>query len=58
MYFMFKNVKDLISVEVISQNNCHISSMISSFEGCAKLTSFNISGFNAEQIKSADDKLF
>ena len=52
MDFMFKNIKDLISVEMNSENNCQISSMISSFEGCSKLTSFNISGFNVEQVKS------
>ena len=57
MDFMFKNIKDLISVEMNSENNCQISSMISSFEGCAKLTSFNISGFNAEQVKSMN-KMF
>ena len=57
MDYMFKNVKDLISVEMNSENNCIINSMISTFENCNKLVDFNISGFNVEQVKSTN-KMF
>ena len=34
MDYMFKDVKDLISVEMNSDKNCKITSMISTFENC------------------------
>ena len=52
MDYMFKDVQDLISVEMKSNKNCKISSMISSFENCTNLHSVKISGFNGENIKS------
>ena len=52
MNYMFKDVKDLISVEMNSENNCIIDSMISTFENCNKLVDFNISGFNIERVRS------
>ena len=57
MDYMFKDVPDLISVEMKSEQNCEITSMISSFENCENLNSFKIMGFNGEKIKSMK-KLF
>ena len=42
MDYMFKDIKDLISVEMISEHNLEITSMISSFENCQNLISFNL----------------
>ena len=52
MDYMFKDVQDLISVEMKSDKNCKISSMIRAFENCTNLQSVKISGFNGENIKS------
>jgi hypothetical protein len=46
MDYMFKDVQDLISVEMKSDKNCKISSMIRAFENCTNLQSVKISGFN------------
>ena len=54
---MFKNVSSLISVEMNSKNNAQIISMISTFENCTNLTTFKISGFYINKIKSIH-KLF
>ena len=54
MDYMFKNVKDLISIEMKSEKNCPITSMISAFENCNQLNKFKIDGFNVEQIKSTN----
>jgi hypothetical protein len=54
---MFKDVPDLLSVEMKSEQNCEITSMISTFENCENLNSFKITGFNGEKIKSMK-KLF
>ena len=34
MDYMFKDIKDLVSVDMISEKNCQITSMVSSFENC------------------------
>ena len=54
---MFKNIKDLISIEMKSEKDCPITSMISTFENCNQLTEFKIDGFNVEQVKSTN-KMF
>ena len=57
MDFMFKDVSNLISVEMKSENNCHILSMISTFENTKNLERFTINGFSAEKLISMK-KLF
>ena len=52
MDYMFKDVSDLLSVEMKSEQNCEVTSMISTFENCENLNSFKIIGFNGEKIKS------
>ena len=54
---MFKNIKDLISIEMKSEKDCLITSMISTFENCNQLMEFKIDGFNVEQVKSTN-KMF
>ena len=57
MDYMFKNVEGIISVEMKSEKNCQILSMISTFENCEKFKSFKVEGFDASKIKSMS-KLF
>jgi surface protein len=57
MNYMFKNVQDLISVKMVSNYNCQILSMISTFENCKRFNFISISGFDLEQLKSMS-KLF
>ena len=57
MDYMFKDIQNLISVEMISKNNGQILSMISAFENCVQLINFTITGFNVENVKSMK-KLF
>jgi surface protein len=52
MDYMFKDVKDLISVEMNSDKNCKITSMISTFENCENLNKFSITGFDTRNLKS------
>ena len=52
MDYMFQNISSLISVELISKKKAKIKSMISSFDNCFNLESFNIDGFDLQQIKS------
>ena len=49
---MFKDVKNLKSINLISENNGKIISMESTFEKCVNLENFEINGFNTLQIKS------
>ena len=49
---MFKNIPYLVKVEMISENNCTITSMQSAFENCVNLSSFSIKGFDTLKIKS------
>ena len=46
MNYMFKNISSLISVELKSNKNVKITSMISTFEECSNLESFKINGFD------------
>ena len=57
MDYMFKDVQSLYSVEMYSEKNCKILSMISTFENCYELEDFKIKGFSGSQIKSMQ-KLF
>ena len=57
MDFMFKDVPDLQSVEMVSENNLEIKSMASAFEDCQNLRKFNISGFDTSKVTSMK-KLF
>ena len=49
---MFKNITDLVSIDMKSEKNAKITSMISVFEGCQNLKSFKIKGFNLTEVKS------
>jgi len=51
MDYMFKEVPNLISINMTSNKDCKILSMISSFQNDRSFEYFTISGFNAEQIK-------
>ena len=57
MDYMFKEVNDLLSVEMISEKNCKIKSMISLFENSINLKEIKIKGFNTKEVKSLQ-KLF
>ena len=57
MDFMFKNIDSLISIEMISEKFAKINTMVSSFENCINLETFNIRGFNTSEVKSFS-KLF
>ena len=57
MDYMFKDVYNLKSVEIISNKNLEILSMISSFENCENLEKVKNKGFNTNNIKSMK-KLF
>ncbi len=54
---MFKDVSLITSVEMTTNKNIKITSMISTFENCENLNDFSIQGFNTEEIKSLS-KLF
>ena len=47
---MFKDVEDLYKIEIISENSSKIYSMISTFENCINLESFNISGIDFSEL--------
>ena len=49
---MFKNIQQLTSVSMISTKNTKITSMISTFEACINLQSFDINGFDYTELKS------
>ena len=57
MDYMFKDIKALKSIELISKAEAKILSMKNSFENCYSLESFYINGFNTENINSLN-KLF
>ena len=52
MDFMFKNITNLISVEMNSKKNAKIISMISTFESCSFLEKVDINGFDTSQLLS------
>ena len=49
---MFKNIQQLTSVSMTSTKNTKITSMISTFEACINLQSFDINGFDYTELKS------
>ena len=49
---MFKEVKNLVSIDLSSDANGKITSMQSAFENCEKLKYFKMSGFNLDNLKS------
>ena len=49
---IFKNIKNLEKVEMISNASSKILSMESSFEGCSNLNYISISGFDTKNLKS------
>ena len=51
---MFKDVLDLVSIEMVSNKSSNITSMVSTFENCENLRFFNISGFNVEYLTSME----
>ena len=57
MDYMFKEVNDLLSVEMISEKNCKIKSMISLFENSINLKEIIVKGFDTKEVKSMK-KLF
>ena len=57
MNYMFKNIKNLKSVEMYSNSSIKILSMIGTFEKCELLNNFNIKGFDTRNITSLK-KLF
>ena len=57
MNYMFKDISSLISVNMTSEKDVKINSMISSFDNCENLKNFNIEGYNISDVKSMH-KLF
>ena len=49
---MYKDVKNLISIKMMSEKSRKITSMESTFENCEMLNEFNIIGFDTKNIKS------
>jgi len=58
MDYMFKDVSALTSVIMISNNDAHITSMISTFENCKNLYDLTINGFNTDELISMKRFLF
>ena len=52
MDYIFKDIQSIVSVEMHSNNNCKIFSMISTFENCKSLVKVNITGFNTQELTS------
>ena len=52
MDYMFADLPLLLTVNMISEKNAKISSMISAFENSENLNTFNMVGFNTGNIKS------
>jgi len=46
MDYTFRNVEDIISIEMISEKSGKITSMKSSFENCNNLEKIKINGFD------------
>ena len=55
--YRFKDIPNIISIEMISEKNCKIKSMISSFENSTNLKKIIIKGFDTSKVKSMK-KLF
>ena len=56
--YMFKDVEDLYKIEIISENSSKIYSMISTFENCINLESFNFSGIDFSDLRSMKKLLY
>ena len=52
MDYMFKNVTSLINVEMISEKQIFIESMIGTFENCINLNNFESNNFNTSLVNS------
>ena len=50
MDFMFKEVPDIVSINMRSDNNLEIKSMISAFENCQSLYEIIIKGFDTSKV--------
>jgi len=46
MDYMFQNIEDVISIEMISEKSGKITSIKSSFENCNNLEKIKINGFD------------
>lgn len=55
---MFKDVSSIISVKLISEKNCKISSLVGAFQNCEKLNYFEINGFHTASIKSLKNTFY
>ena len=49
---MFKDIKEIISININSEKNMKIKSMESTFENCERLTTFTMAGVDTSDIKS------
>jgi surface protein len=52
MDYMFKDVINLKSIKMISNNSCEINSMVGTFQNCENLEIIENNGFNTNNIKS------
>ena len=52
MDYMFQNIQNLISVEMISEKNAGIKSMRGTFEYCVDIEKIKMIGFDTSQVKS------
>ena len=50
--FMFKDVFDVVSIDMYSEKNLEIKSMISAFEDCLNLYGITIKGFDTSKVTS------
>ena len=57
MDFMFKDVPDIVSISMVSEENLEIKSLVSAFEDCQSLYEIEIKGFNTSNVTSMK-KLF
>ena len=54
---MFTDLQNLNQVEMISDSNCQVTSMLRTFENCVDFYNFTIVGFGADNLRSMK-KLF
>lgn len=52
MDYMFKDIPELLSVEMISNKTVKVTSMISAFENAENMVNFKIQGFNTSSVTS------
>jgi len=58
MNYMFKDVSSLFSINMTSQNNAKILSMVGAFENTQNLNEFYINGFDTSKITSLNKLLY